>query len=87
MEGAVHWATWALQWGFINPDDLAVPSKAAKSSSTLQPLMAALRDFLHAIPELSGPQGPSGTYGILAGCDADVYHLSARLFDLLRLVC
>lgn len=87
MEGAVHWATWALQWGFIKSDDLEVRSSGAgKTSSSSQPLLSALRDFFRVIPEVSGPPSPSGACGILAGCDADVFHLSARLFDLLRLV-
>jgi hypothetical protein len=82
----VHWATWALQRGFITPADVASIDLPKKAHSDTEPLLAGLHDFWKFVIGNAGSQGTKGSLGTLAGCDNDVYHLSSRLLDLLPLV-
>lgn len=82
----MHWATWALQQGFMNPADLA--PGGSRDAHGGQPLITAVHDFMATLPHSSEPHGRSRSrVSVLAGCDVDVHHLSSRILDLLPQVC
>ena len=70
----MHWATWALQQGIVQPTQLR-PTHQGDTTH----LVHVLQQFLELIPV----PGHGIASDIFLGCEQDLRHLAGRIIDLL----
>lgn len=75
LESCVHWATWALQQGIMQPPQL----RTAHAGDATH-LLHVLQQFLSLVPA----PGQGTASDVFLGCELDVRHVAGSIMDLLR---